>query len=115
MILVSDTCQWASIYHKKVKLLLKFLDETSAKAWEAVGIGFGLVACLAIAVQLYHESITEAPSSLSWFHLIGFACVYLFWFFYGLRFRHIGVWLPNAIAAALQTILLITIASKSLV
>jgi uncharacterized protein with PQ loop repeat len=67
-----------------------------------------------IAIQLYHEWVTGAQSSLSWFHLIGFAFVYLFWFFYGIRFRHIGVWLPNAVATVLQALLFICVAMKNL-
>jgi len=85
--------------------MLNFLDN--------IGIVFGMAACVFIAIQLYHEYFSNTQSSLSWFHLGGFVLVYLFWFLYGLRFRHIGVWLPNALATVLQTLLLITVAFKS--
>lgn len=94
--------------------MLNFLDKISAKAWETAGTIFGLSACVFIAIQLHHEWLREAPSSLSWFHLIGFVFVYLFWFFYGVRFRHVGVWLPNAVATILQILLLIFVAIKNI-
>ena len=43
----------------------------------------------------------------------GFVFVYLFWFLYGIRFRHIGVWLPNLIAIVLQLILAAIVVLKS--
>ncbi len=94
--------------------MLKLLDNIPAKTWESIGTVFGLGACVLIAVQLNHEYFSTVPSSLSWFHLIGFVFVYLFWFFYGLRFRHIGVWLPNAVATLLQTVLLVVVTLKNL-
>ena len=90
------------------------LDKISVKVWETAGTCFGLSACVFIAIQIYYEWLADIPSSLSWFHLVGFVFVYLFWFFYGLRFRHIGVWLPNAVATLLQVLLLIVVAIKSL-
>ncbi len=94
--------------------MLNLLDRISDRVWETAGTIFGLSACVFIAIQLYHEWLNEMPSSLSWFHLVGFTFVYLFWFFYGLRFRHIGVWLPNAVATFLQAMLLICVAIKNI-
>jgi len=93
--------------------VLSFLEKISDKAWEGAGTIIGLSACALIAIQLYHEWVSVTPSSLSWFHLIGFSFVYLFWFFYGLRFRHIGVWLPNAAATLLQLSLCVFVAIKN--
>jgi len=93
--------------------MLSFLEKTSAKTWESAGTIVGLSACSFIALQLQHEWSTEAPSSLSLYHLVGFIFVYLFWFFYGLRFRHIGVWLPNAVATILQLLLFIYVMLKN--
>jgi len=91
-----------------------FIESISTNTWEVAGSLVGLAACGFIALQLYHEWLTDTPSSLSWFHLIGFIFVYLFWFLYGLRFRHIGVWLPNAVAVVLQCLLFIYVATKNL-
>jgi len=93
--------------------MLRFLEKISDKTWEGAGTIVGLSACGFIALQLYHEWSMEIPSSLSWFHLVGFTFVYLFWFFYGLRFHHIGVWLPNAVATFLQLLLCVFVAIKS--
>jgi len=93
---------------------VRFLDKISDKAWEAAGAVFGLSACSLIAVQLYQEWSTDGPSSLSWPYLIGFTFVYLFWFLYGLRFKHIGVWLPNAFTTILQLLLCVCVAIKSI-
>jgi len=93
--------------------LQNVLDRISNKTWESAGTLVGLSACVFIALQLYHEWMTDTPSSLSWFHLAGFFFVYLFWFFYGLRFKHIGVWLPNAVATVLQLLLLVYVVIKS--
>lgn len=92
----------------------RFLNKVSDRAWESAGTIVGLAACSFIALQLYHEWLSESASSLSPFHLIGFIFVYLFWFFYGLRFKHIGVWLPNAVATILQLILFIYVSAKHL-
>ena len=94
--------------------MLEFLEKTPAKTWEAAGTVVGLSACGFIALQLYHEWVTPTPSTLSWFYLIGFIFVYLFWFLYGLRFHHIGVWLPNAVATILQLTLSVFVAFKNL-
>lgn len=93
--------------------MLNFIDKFSAKTWEGAGAIVGLSACGFIALQLHHEWSTDTASSLSWFHLIGFVFVYLFWFFYGLRFHHIGVWLPNAVATVLQVLLSIYVTIKN--
>ncbi|MDM8557368.1 hypothetical protein [Candidatus Parabeggiatoa sp. HSG14] len=92
----------------------KFLFKIPANKWETAGTGFGMIACIAISVQLYHEWITPTASTLSWFHLIGFIIVFLFWFLYGIRFNHIGVWFPNAVAFFLQFSLLLYVLYKSL-
>jgi hypothetical protein len=39
--------------------------------------------------------------------------VYAFWFLYGLRFARRGIWLPNAIAAGLQVVLMLIVVSKT--
>ena len=88
-----------------MKIVAKWLSATSPKAWEATGTAFGLFACSAIVSQIYQEWRSSLPSSLSTYYLVGFAIIYLYWFAYGVRFGHVGVWLPNMVAALLQIVL----------
>jgi uncharacterized protein with PQ loop repeat len=88
-----------------VRVLERAVDRVKDTHWERVGLGMGLLACASIASQLVHELSSRAPSSLSPPFLFGFAFVYAFWFFYGLRFRRIAVWLSNGIAVVLQLLL----------
>jgi len=52
-----------------------FIESISTNTWEVAGSLVGLAACGFIALQLYHEWLTDTPSSLSWFHLIGILLV----------------------------------------
>jgi uncharacterized protein with PQ loop repeat len=90
----------------------EFLNRGADHQWERTGIAVGLVACISIAIQLFHEWASPHPTSLSWFFLIGFAGVYTFWFFYGVKFNHPGVWLPNGIASILQALLVVCVLLK---
>lgn len=94
--------------------ITRWLSATSPKAWELTGTGFGLVACSAIVSQIYSEWHSSLPSSLSTYYLVGFAVIYLYWFAYGVRFRHVGVWLPNLVAALLQFTLTVLILGQRL-
>jgi hypothetical protein len=80
----------------------RWLERIGDAWWERVGLAMGLLACASIASQLVHELLSPGPSSLSWAFLSGFALVYAFWFLYGLRFRHVAIWLSNGVAMALQ-------------
>ncbi len=91
---------------------ISVLDGVPSSRWEIAGTIVGLIACGAIALQLFHEWNTHLASTLSLLFLIGFTGVYSFWFLYGLRFRHIGVWIPNAIAVLLQVLLLLVVTFK---
>jgi hypothetical protein len=80
------------------------LQRISDRAWDNLGVGFGVVACGVIAHQVVHEWRTPGPSSVSIWFVAGFLGVYLFWFLYGVRFRRRGIWLPNAMAAVLYVV-----------
>lgn len=82
----------------------KKLNKISTKTWDSLGIAIGLFACLTIANQIFHEWSSNKPSTVSFGFIGGFFFVYLFWFFYGIRFGRVGIWLPNAVASALQII-----------
>jgi len=81
------------------------LERIKDAHWERVGLAMGLLACASIASQLIHELSSRTPSSLSWPFLFGFALVYAFWFLYGLRFRHVAIWLSNGVAVVVQLLL----------
>jgi hypothetical protein len=85
----------------------------SEQAWDNLGVLFGFIACSAIARQVVHEWTIPGRSSVSLAFIAGFLLVYAFWFLYGLRFARRGIWLPNAIAAGLQIVLLLIVVSKS--
>jgi uncharacterized protein with PQ loop repeat len=89
------------------------LGGISEEAWENLGVLFGSLACLAIGRQIVQEWRIPQPSSVSLWFVGGFFVIYLFWFLYGLRFARRGIWLPNAIAAALQVVFALVIAAKA--
>ena len=78
------------------------LDAISERVWEKLGVTFGAVACATIGHQVVHEWRTPGPSSVSLWFVGGFFVIYLFWFLYGVRFSRLAIWLPNALAAAMQ-------------
>lgn len=88
-----------------MRRLQLWVDGIADAHWERVGLLMGFVACASIASQLVRELSTSAPSSLSLPFLLGFAVIYAFWLLYGLRFRRLGIWLPNVVAVVLQLLL----------
>ena len=74
------------------------------RVWDNLGVLFGVLACGTIGYQVLHEWRTSVPSSVSIWFVAGFLLVYVFWFFYGIRFGRRGIWLPNAVAAVLQVL-----------
>jgi hypothetical protein len=91
----------------------RILEGISDRAWDNLGVLFGFIACSAIARQVVHEWTIPEPSSVSLLFIGGFLLVYAFWFLYGLRFARRGIWLPNAIAAGLQVVLMLIVVSKT--
>ncbi|HXK12459.1 MAG TPA: hypothetical protein VMT70_22665 [Vicinamibacteria bacterium] len=96
-----------------MRLLERTVDRVREAHWERVGVAMGLLACASIGSQVLHELASPRPSSLSWPFILGFAVVYSFWFLYGLRFRRLAIWLPNAAAAVLQAVLALAAALKA--
>jgi len=88
------------------------LGSISDRTWDNLGVLVGVLACGTIGYQVLHEWRTAAPSSVSIWFVVGFLFVYLFWFFYGVRFRRRGIWLPNAVAAVLQILFAAAILAK---
>ncbi|MBM3303576.1 MAG: hypothetical protein FJY76_00625 [Candidatus Aenigmarchaeota archaeon] len=77
------------------------------RLWEAAGTIVGFAACTAIAVQIVHLFAVRTSVSLSLPYTAMYVVVFLFWVFYGLRFKRIAVWLTNIVGLMLQMILLI--------
>ena len=88
------------------------LDAISERAWERLGMAFGAVACVTIGHQVVHEWRMPGPSSVSVGFPAGFFVIYFFWFLYGVRFRRLGIWLPNALASAMQIVFAVVILWK---
>jgi uncharacterized protein with PQ loop repeat len=89
------------------------LRAISDRTWDNLGVLIGCLACGTIGYQVLQEWRTSAPSSVSIWFVSGFLLVYLFWFLYGVRFGRRGIWLPNAVAAALQVLFAAVILSKA--
>lgn len=92
--------------------MLKILNKISNRTWDSLGVAMGLFACLTIGNQILHEWISDKPSTVSYGFIGGFFFVYVFWFFYGIRFARVGIWLPNAVAATLQIIFALVVYLK---
>lgn len=84
----------------------------SDRAWDNLGVLVGVLACGTIGYQVLHEWRTPVPSSVSIWFVAGFLLVYVFWFFYGIRFGRRGIWLPNAVAAILQVMFAAAVLAK---
>ena len=84
----------------------------SDRAWDNLGVLVGVLACGTIGYQVLHEWRTPVPSSVSIWFVAGFLLVYVFWFFYGVRFGRRGIWLPNAVAAVLQVMFAAAVLAK---
>ena len=82
------------------------------RVWDNLGVLFGVLACGTIGYQVLHEWRTSVPSSVSIWFVAGFLLVYVFWFFYGIRFGRRGIWLPNAVAAVLQVLFAAVVLAK---
>ncbi|MBD3241876.1 MAG: hypothetical protein GF331_14905 [Chitinivibrionales bacterium] len=78
-------------------------------AFELAGMVFGGSASVFIAEQIRAELGSSQPSTLSPLYVAGFLLIYLFWTAYGVRFRRSAVWVTNAAAASLQTVLLVMV------
>lgn len=92
--------------------MTKMLERMPAKAYEALGTAFGLLASVSIAAQVYAEITSKQPSTVSVLYIVGFLIIFLFWTLYGLRFGRPALWVTNGIATAVQTVLLVVVLSK---
>lgn len=70
--------------------------------WEAGGIAFGMLGCVAIAIQIIHLMQMKTSISLSCLNIALWMLYYAFWCAYGFRFKRIAVWCTNLVATMLQ-------------
>jgi len=96
-----------------VQVLERAVDRVGDAHRERFGVAMGFLSCASIGSQVFHELSSPRPSSLSWLFILGLGLTYAFWFLYGLRFRRLAIWLPNAIAIVLQLLLAAGVALKA--
>ncbi len=76
-----------------------------AGRWEIAMLLAGFFGCTCIGRQVAAEWYSPLPSSLSPGYVLGFLAIYIFAVFYGIRFRRLGIWASNLLAAILQSVL----------
>jgi uncharacterized protein with PQ loop repeat len=89
------------------------LDNISTEIFETAGLIVGLGANIVIGFQVYKEYKSSQVSSLSLTYVVGWWLIFVFWFFYGLRFDAIAITISNGLAATIQTILIIVVTKKN--
>ena len=89
------------------------LEKIPGRYFEVVGTGFGLLASVSIASQVWHEYATVARSTLSPLYAASFLAIFLFWTLYGLRFQRPAMWVTNGLAVVMQLLLLAVILMKA--
>ncbi len=88
------------------------LSNIPAKYFEIAGTVAGLMTSVVISTQVYTEFKSENASTISLVYALGFMLIFIFWTFYGFRFKRVALWLTNGIAVFVQAILLVLILSK---
>jgi hypothetical protein len=87
------------------------LQKIPERIFEIAGSVDGFSGSFFIALQIRVE-LASAATSMSPAFISGFLLNYIFWIFYGIRFRRVAVWLVNVAAAAFQTALLVIVLMK---
>ena len=91
---------------------MDFLDFIPVYVFETVGFIAGFFASIVISIQVWREYKSKEESSLSLGYVIGWGLIFLFWGLYGVRFDAVAIYVSNAIAIIIQTILLVVIMRK---
>ena len=92
---------------------MNFLTSIPTAVFEAIGTVAGLAACTVLLIQIIKEYKNNDKSSLSMPFVIGWIFIYLFWELYGIRFNAVAMYVTNAIAIVLQTLLFIIVLKKN--
>ncbi|MBK8054657.1 MAG: hypothetical protein IPK35_15670 [Saprospiraceae bacterium] len=91
---------------------MDFLDIIPAGFFETAGLIVGLGANIVIGIQVFKEFKSHQPSSLSLGYVIGWWLIFVFWFFYGIRFDAVAITISNGLATLIQTILIFVVIRK---
>lgn len=91
---------------------MELLNNIPTSAFETAGLIVGLGANFVIAIQVYKEYKSKEKSSLSMGYVLGWLLIFVFWFFYGLRFSAIAITISNGLATLIQSILLFIVYKK---
>jgi len=90
----------------------RWIDRIDEKYFEWAGTLLGCFASVLIVVQIREELASKLASTLSPLYLAGFLAIYLFWTFYGFKFRRSAIWVANSIASVLQALLFVIVAAN---
>jgi uncharacterized protein with PQ loop repeat len=92
---------------------MNFLDFIPANGFEVVGIAIGLLTCVIILFQVIKEYRSKEKSTMSMSYVVGWVLIFVFWTFYGIRFKALAILLTNGTAFLLQIAMLIIILRKT--
>ena len=92
---------------------MDFLDSVPEYIFETIGFIAGISACFVIAIQVLKEYRSKELSSLSYGYILGWAVIFIFWCFYGIRFDAMALTVTNAIATFLHIILFLVVLKKA--
>jgi uncharacterized protein with PQ loop repeat len=91
---------------------MDILQSIPASIFETTGLIVGIGANIVIGIQVFKEYKSDQPSSLSLGYVVGWWLIFLFWFFYGLRFDAVAITISNGLATVIQTILFFVVIRK---
>jgi uncharacterized protein with PQ loop repeat len=92
---------------------MDFFYQIPTQYFETAGLIVGLGANFVISLQVYKEYKSTQISSLSKGYVIGWWLIFVFWFFYGLRFDALAITISNGLATLIQTVLVFIVFKKS--
>ncbi len=92
---------------------MDFLDGLSPNFFETSGLIVGISANVIIGIQVYKEYKSAQVSSLSLGYVTGWLFIFIFWFLYGIRFDAKAITISNALAASIQSLLLVVVIRKN--
>ena len=92
---------------------MEFLKNIPTSYFETAGLIVGLLANFVIGIQVYKEFKSTQKSSLSIGYVVGWWLIFVFWFFYGLRFDAMAITISNGLATCIQTMLILVVIRKN--
>lgn len=92
--------------------MIDFLNNIPSSYFETAGLIVGLGANVVIGIQVYKEFKSKEVSSLSIGYVVGWWMIFVFWFFYGVRFDAMAITISNGLATLIQTMLIFAVIRK---